>query len=85
LAVFPPVQIPFRFFIHEQPPDAAEKTINALDALGVPRLHHFERAHEHFVKAERVRAVFTEHVVGFTTLPRDLDIFCPSSPRISLD
>src|ERR1039458_4846452 len=50
-------------FIHEQPPDAAEKTIDALNAPGVPRLHHFERAHEHFVKAEGVGAELFENVV----------------------
>ena len=51
-------------FVHEQPPDAAEKTINAFDAFGAPRLHLSQRAHEHLVKPERVRAVFREHVVG---------------------
>ena len=30
----------FALFVHEQPPDAAEETINALDALGAPRLDH---------------------------------------------
>ena len=51
-------------FIREQPPDAAEKTINTLDAFGVPRFHHFERPHEHFVKTERVRAELLENVIG---------------------
>ena len=53
----------FTFFIHEQAPDAAEKTINAFDAFGVPGLHHLQRAHEHFVKAKCVRAVFCQDVI----------------------
>ena len=54
----------FALFIHEQPPDAAEKTIDAFDAFGVPRFDHFQRAHEHLVKPERVGAVFAQNVVG---------------------
>ena len=54
----------FGFFIHEQTPDAAEETIHALDAFGVPRLRVLQRPHEHFVKPERIRAVFHQHVVG---------------------
>jgi hypothetical protein len=64
------------------PPDAIEEAVHALDALRAPRLGRFERAHEHLVEAHRVGAVLAMTSSGLTTLPRDFDIFWPSSPRI---
>lgn len=54
----------FALFIHEQSPGAAEKPIDAFDAFGAPRLAVLQRAHEHFVEAEGVGAVFLQNVVG---------------------
>ena len=50
--------------IDEQPPNAAEESVHSLDTLRAPRLHHLQRAHEHFVQAEGVGAVFANHHVG---------------------
>ena len=58
------LELSLTLLVHEQTPRATEKFIDAGDAIGVPRLHHFERTHEHFVKAERIRAILREHVVG---------------------
>src|SRR5581483_8953796 len=48
--------IGFALFVDEQSPDSAKETINTLNSFGAPGLHHLEWTHEHFVKAERVRA-----------------------------
>ena len=53
----------FALLVDEHPPHTAEKTVHALDAFRVPRLHHLERPHEHLVQAECVRAKLDENVV----------------------
>ena len=57
-------QFPFArlILLHDQPPDAREKTRDAFHAFHAPRLHLFERPHEHLVTTERVRAVDFDHV-----------------------
>src|SRR4051794_12273623 len=57
------------FFIDEQTPDAAEKTVNAFNASGVPWLHHFERPHEHFVKAQGVGTKVRDYRVRIDDIP----------------
>ncbi len=71
-------QFPFAglILVHDQTPDAGEKTRDAFHAFHAPRFHLLERAHEHFVAAKRVRAVLVDHVVGSMTLPQRFDIFC---------
>src|SRR5260221_13519972 len=54
----------FTLFIDEQPPDAAEKPVNAFYAFGIPGLDHFERAEKHFEEPQRIRPVLLYHVVG---------------------
>ena len=56
---------PFALLIllHDQPPDAGEEAVNAFDALRAPGLHLFQRAHEHFVKPQRIGAVLRDDVV----------------------
>jgi hypothetical protein len=51
-------------FLEGDAPDAGEEAGDALDALHLPWLHLFERAHEHFVEAQRVGTVFSNHVIG---------------------
>ena len=58
------VEDQFAVLVAEQSPDAAEEAIDAFQSLRAPRLGRFERAHEHLVHAQRVRAVFAHHVVG---------------------
>src|SRR5207248_10013158 len=57
-------QSPFAglIFVHEQTPDAGEKTRKAFHAFHAPRLHLLERAHEHFVAAKGVRAVLGDDI-----------------------
>ena len=50
-------------FLEGHAPDAGEEAGNALDALHAPGFHLFERAHEHFVEAQRVGSVFVDDVV----------------------
>ena len=50
--------------VNDQPPDAVEETVHAVDALHAPRFGGFERAHEHFVQPERVGAVFGDDGIG---------------------
>jgi len=45
-------------------PGAAEEAVHAFDALGLPRLHGVQRAHEHFVQAKTVGTVVTDNVIG---------------------
>ena len=51
------------FFIDEQSPYAAEKTVNAFHAFGAPGLHHLQRPHEHFIKPQRIGPEFVNHFV----------------------
>ena len=54
------LELGLAILVHKQTPHAAEEAINALDAFGVPRLHHLQRPHEHLVKTKRVGAVLPE-------------------------
>ena len=45
-------------------PDSREEAGHAFDALHLPGLHLFERAHEHFIEAQGVGAVVLHDVVG---------------------
>src|SRR5204862_8064428 len=49
-------------FGQKQAPDAGEKSPEAFHSLHAPRLHLFERAHEHFVGAKGVRAVLGDDI-----------------------
>src|SRR5437868_14584953 len=48
--------------VHEQTPDADEKTRKAFHAFHAPRLHLLERAHKHFVATKGVRAVLGDDI-----------------------
>ncbi len=55
------------------------QSVHAFDALGLPRLHGIERAHEHFVQTKAVGAVVAHNVIrvhnvlqGLTHLGNDL-------------
>ena len=49
---------------HHRAPGAAEEAVHAFDALGLPRLHCIERAHEHFVQAKAIGTVVAHDVIG---------------------
>ncbi len=65
----------FAFFVDEEPPGAAEESVNAFDAFGAPGFHHFERAHEHFVQAEGVGTVVLQDFVGIDNVLAGLGHF----------
>ena len=49
---------------HHGTPGAAEEAVHAFDALGLPRLHGVQRAHEHFVQTKAVGTVIAHHIIG---------------------
>ena len=49
---------------HDRAPGAAEEAVHAFDALGLPRLHGVQRAHEHFVQTKTVGTVVAHNVIG---------------------
>ena len=49
---------------HHGAPGAAEEAVHAFDALGLPRLHGIQRAHEHFVQAKAIGTVVADNVIG---------------------
>src|SRR5690606_18005080 len=52
------------FAVNAFTPDFLQEAVHAFDAVGVPGLHGLERAEEHQVEAQRIRAVTTDDVVG---------------------
>src|ERR1700730_11323148 len=50
--------------IHQQAPNAREKSRDTFDPAHVPRFHLLERSHEHFVTTKGVRAVLLDYVIG---------------------
>ena len=54
----------FGHVVHNQSPDSGQESRNAFHALHAPGFGGFERAHEHFVEAEAVGAVFLDDDVG---------------------
>src|SRR4026208_976287 len=58
-------------FVHEQTPDAGEKTQEAFHSFHALRLHLLERAHEHFVAAKGGRAVLGDDIewIAWTAPP----------------
>ncbi len=48
---------------HHGAPSAAEEAVHTFDALGLPRLHCIQRAHEHFVQTKAVGTVVAYHVI----------------------
>ena len=56
-------------------PDLFKEAHHALYAVGVPRLLVFERAEEHFVEAQGVRAVAGDYVVGIDDIAAALAHF----------
>ena len=56
-------QLPRRL-VDQVAPQPLQEPVHADDVGGVPRPRHVERAHEHLVEAQRVRAVLTPDVVG---------------------
>ena len=59
----------FRADALEEPVRSGEKSRAPLDALRLPHLRLLQRAHEHLVQAERVRAVLRDDVVGVHHVP----------------
>ena len=53
----------FRVLRNDHSPNAVEEVADAADAVHIPRLDRFERAHKHFVQAKRVGAVLRDDVV----------------------
>ena len=71
---------------HHGAPGAAEETVHAFDALGLPRLHGVQRTHEHFVQTKAIGTVVADDVIrvhdvleGLTHLRHDLLEFDVSS------
>ena len=57
------LELSLALLVHEQAPHAAQEAIDPFHALGVPGLHHLQRAHEHLVEPERIGAILDEDVV----------------------
>ena len=66
----------FRFrFLEGDTPDSCEESGHALHAFHLPRLHLFQRAHEHFVETQRIGSVFGNDVVRVHDLAAGLGHF----------
>lgn len=51
-------------FVGDHPPGAGEEAVDPFDAVHLPGFGGIERAHEHFVEAERIGAVLLDDVIG---------------------
>ena len=67
--------------VDDHAPCPAQKTVNPLDSLHAPGLDGFERAHEHFVKSQAVRAIFRHDRIGIDHVAAGSSTSCERGRR----
>src|SRR5690606_32030719 len=70
-------EVGFCLLVHTQSPHPAEKTIYPFHPFGIPWLHHFQRAHEHLIEAERIRSILLQNVIGVDYVSARFGHFLP--------